>query len=88
MQGKQAFFLPTDCVLVLIIMITRTITGQMGVQSLRVYIKKMTTPRVKLFKGYTWTKFRVGMGCWKKRFRSGGGVGKEACQSSKHSTTS
>lgn len=82
-QGKQAFFLPTDCVLVLIMLTTRKITSKLSVQSLRVYIRQVITPQAKPFKGYTWKKFKVGRGCWKKRVGSGGGVGKELCQSSK-----
>lgn len=60
-QGKQAFFL-ADCVLVLIMLVTRKVTGKLSVQSLRVYIRQVITPQVKPFKGYTWKKFRVGTG--------------------------
>lgn len=60
-QWKQAFLL-ADCVLVLIMLVTRKVTGKLSVQSLRVYIRQVITPQVKPFKGYTWKKFRVGMG--------------------------
>lgn len=60
---KVGFFPSYRLCPVLIMLITRKITGKLSVQSLRVYIRQVIIPQVKPFKGYTWKKFKVGRGC-------------------------